>query len=140
MGERTLAIIKPDAVKKRVIGDIIRRYEGAGLQPIEMKMLTLSKKEAEEFYAVHRERPFFDSLTSFMARGPIVVLVLEGEEAVRRYRDLMGATDPAKAESGTIRAVHGTSIEENAVHGSDSSETSKFEVGYFFPEMRVNSR
>ncbi|MEE8234570.1 MAG: nucleoside-diphosphate kinase [Nitrospirales bacterium] len=140
MGERTLAIIKPDAVKKRVIGDIIRRYEGAGLQPIEMKMLTLSKKEAEEFYAVHRERPFFDSLTSFMARGPIVVLVLEGTEAVRRYRDLMGATDPAKAESGTIRAVHGTSIEENAVHGSDSSETSKFEVGYFFPEMRVNSR
>ena len=140
MGERTLAIIKPDAVKKRVIGDIIRRYEGAGLQPVEMKMLTLSKKEAEEFYAVHRERPFFDSLTSFMARGPIVVLVLEGEEAVRRYRDLMGATDPAKAESGTIRAVHGTSIEENAVHGSDSSETSKFEVGYFFPEMDRNSR
>ena len=140
MGERTLAIIKPDAVKKRVIGDIIRRYEGAGLQPIEMKMLTLSKKEAEEFYAVHRERPFFDSLTSFMARGPIVVLVLEREEAVKRNRDLMGATDPAKAESGTIRAVHGTSIEENAVHGSDSSETSKFEVGYFFPEMRVNSR
>ncbi len=140
MGERTLAIIKPDAVKKLVIGDIIRRYEGAGLQPIEMKMLTLSKKEAEEFYAVHRERPFFDSFTSFMARGPIVVLVLEGEEAVRRYRDLMGATDPAKAESGTIRAVHGTSIEENAVHGSDSSETSKFEVGYFFPEMGRNSR
>jgi len=140
MGERTLAIIKPDAVKKRVIGDIIRRYEGAGLQPIEMKMLTLSKKEAEEFYAVHQERPFFDSLTSFMARGPIVVLVLEGEEAVRRYRDLMGATDPAKAESGTIRAVHGTSIEENAVHGSDSSETSKFEVGYFFPKMDINSR
>jgi len=140
MGERTLAIIKPDAVKKRVIGDIIRRYEGAGLQPIEMKMLTLSKKEAVEFYAVHRERPFFDSLTSFMARGPIVVLVLEGEEAVRRYRDLMGATDPAKAESGTIRAVHGTSIEENAVHGSDSSETSKFEVGYFFPKMDINSR
>jgi len=139
MGERTLAIIKPDAVKKRVIGDIIRRYEGAGLQPIEMKMLTLSKKEAEEFYAVHRERPFFDSLTSFMARGPIVVLVLEGEEAVRRYRDLMGATDPAKAESGTIRAVHGTSIEENAVHGSDSLETSKFEVGYFFPKMGRNS-
>ncbi len=140
MGERTLAIIKPDAVKKRVIGDIIRRYEGAGLQPIAMKMLTLSKKEAEEFYAVHRERPFFDSLTSFMARSPIVVLVLEGEEAVRRYRDLMGATDPAKAESGTIRAVHGTSIEENAVHGSDSSETSKFEVGYFFPKMDINSR
>jgi len=140
MGERTLAIIKPDAVKKQVIGDIIQRYEGAGLQPIAMKMLTLSKKEAEEFYAVHRERPFFGSLTSFMARGPIVVLVLEGEEAVKRYRDLMGATDPAKAESGTIRAVHGTSIEENAVHGSDSSETSKFEVGYFFPKMDRNSR
>ncbi len=140
MGERTLAIIKPDAVQKQVIGEIIRRYEGAGLQPIEMKMVTLSKKEAEEFYAVHRERPFFDSLTSFMARGSIVVLVLEGEEAVRRYRDLMGATDPAKAESGTIRAVHGTSIEENAVHGSDSSETSKFEVGYFFPKMDINSR
>ena len=140
MGERTLAIIKPDAVQKQVIGEIIRRYEGAGLQPIEMKMVTLSKKEAEEFYAVHRERPFFDSLTSFMARGSIVVLVLEGEEAVKRYRDLMGATDPAKAESGTIRAVHGTSIEENAVHGSDSSETSNIEVGYFFPEMDRNSR
>jgi len=139
VGERTLAILKPDAVKKQVIGDIIRRYEGAGLQPIEMKMLTLSKKEAEEFYAVHRERPFFDSLTSFMARGPIVVLVLEGEEAVRRYRDLMGATDPAKAESGTIRAVHGTSIEENAVHGSDSPETVKFEIEYFFPEMDRSS-
>lgn len=136
MEERTLAIIKPDAVKKQVIGDIIGRYEGAGLQPIAMKMLTLSNKEAEGFYAVHRERPFFNSLISFMARGQIVVLVLEGEGAIMRHRDLIGATDPAKAGPSTVRGVYGESIEENAVHGSDSLETSKFEIGYFFPEMK----
>jgi nucleoside-diphosphate kinase len=137
MTERTLAIIKPDAVKKEVIGDIIHRYEAAGLRPIAMRMMRLSKGLAEGFYAVHRERPFFDSLTTFMSSGPIVVLVLEGKEAIKRYRDLMGATDPAKAAPGTIRAVHGTNIEHNAVHGSDSPETARFEIGYFFSEMEL---
>ena len=140
MVEKTLAIIKPDAVKKHVIGDIIHRYEKAGLYPVAMKMLTLSKQIAEGFYAVHRERPFFDSLTSYMTSGPVVVLVLEGDGAIKRNRDLMGATDPAKADTGTIRAVHGSSIEANAVHGSDSSETAEFEVSYFFPVSELTSK
>ncbi|WP_447972452.1 nucleoside-diphosphate kinase [Nitrospira sp. Kam-Ns4a] len=140
MAERTLAIIKPDAVKKHAIGDIIRRYEAAGLEPIAMRMLQLSKAAAEGFYAVHRQRPFFDSLTRFMASGPIVVLVLEGDGAIKRHRDLMGATDPAKADRDTIRAVYGTSIEANAVHGSDSPETARFEIGYFFSEMELTVR
>jgi nucleoside-diphosphate kinase len=140
MSERTLAIIKPDAVKKHVIGDIISRYEGAGLIPLAIKMMSLSKFEAEAFYAVHRERPFFGSLTSFMASGPIVVLVLAGDNAIKKHRDLMGATDPAKADPGTIRAAYGTNIEYNAVHGSDSPETARFEVGYFFPEMELSER
>jgi nucleoside-diphosphate kinase len=140
MAERTLAIIKPDAVKKQAIGDIIRRYEAAGLRPIAMRMLHLTKTAAEGFYAVHRARPFFDSLTTFMASGPVVVLVLEGEGAVKRHRDLMGATDPAKADKGTIRAAHGTSIECNAVHGSDSAETARVEIGYFFSEMELAVR
>lgn len=135
MRERTLAIIKPDAVKKQVIGDIIQRYETAGLQPIAMRMVHLSQKDAEEFYAVHLERPFFKSLTTYMASGPVVVLTLEGEGGIKRLRDLMGATDPAKADPGTIRAAHGSSIEENAVHGSDSPETAQCEIGYFFPEL-----
>ncbi len=135
MLERTLAIIKPDAVKKQVIGDIIHRYEQAGVHPIALKMLSLTKKGAEGFYAVHRERPFFDSLTTYMASGPVVVLVLEGENAIKKYRDLMGATDPSKAEKGTIRAAHGASIEENSVHGSDSPETACFEISYFFPGL-----
>jgi len=139
MHERTLAIIKPDAVKKHVIGDIIRRYEGAGLRPIAMRMMRLSKTTAEGFYAVHRQRPFFDSLTTFMASGPIVVLVLSGDDAIKRHRDLMGATDPAKADAGTIRAVYGSNIEHNAVHGSDSPETARFEIGYFFSEMETIS-
>lgn len=137
MVERTLAIIKPDAVRKGVIGDIIGRYEAAGLRPVAIKMIRLTKGAAEGFYAVHRSRPFFDSLTTFMASGPIVVLVLAGEDAVKRHRDLMGATDPAKADPGTIRARHGSSIESNAVHGSDSAETAEFEIGYFFPEVEV---
>ncbi|RMH31256.1 MAG: nucleoside-diphosphate kinase [Nitrospirae bacterium] len=135
MSERTLAIIKPDAVRKQVIGDIIHRYEQAGLRPIAMKMLRMTKAVAEGFYAVHRERPFFDSLTTFMASGPVVVLVLEGDDAIKRNRDLMGATDPAKAAPGTIRAVYGASIEANAVHGSDSPETAQFEIQYFFASM-----
>ena len=139
MVERTLAIIKPDAVKKRGIGDVIQRYEAAGLNPVAMKMTHLSKSVAEGFYAVHRERPFFHDLIAFMASGPSVVLVLEGENAIRVNRDLMGATDPRKAEAGTIRAVHGTSIEANAVHGSDSPETARFEIGYFFPGMDLQA-
>ena len=136
MSERTLAIIKPDAVAKHVIGDIIQRYEGAGLNPIAMKMVRLSKKSAEGFYAVHSERPFFNDLTTYMASGLVVLLVLEGENAIAKNRDLMGATDPKKADTGTIRAAHGASIEANAVHGSDAIETANFEIGYFFPEFK----
>ena len=138
--ERTLAIIKPDAVQKHAIGDIIRRYEGAGLRPVAVRMVQLSKATAEGFYAVHRQRPFFESLTTFMASGPVVVLVLSGDDAIKRHRDLMGATDPAKADAGTIRAVYGESIERNAVHGSDSPETAQFEIGYFFSEMDTIAR
>ncbi len=140
VGERTLAIIKPDAVKKSVIGDIIRRYEAAGLKPIAIRMTQLSKSAAEGFYAVHRQRPFFDSLTTFMSSGPVVILVLSGDDAIKRHRDLMGATDPAKADPGTIRAVHGTNIEFNAVHGSDSPETARFEIGYFFSDTELGVR
>ena len=140
MAEQTLAIIKPDAVKKDAIGDIIQRYEKAGLRPVAMRMIRLTKGVAEGFYAVHRARPFFDSLTTFMASGPVVVLVLEGENAIKRNRDLMGATDPAKADPGTIRAAHGANIEFNAVHGSDSPETARFEIGYFFREMELLAR
>ena len=140
MTQRTLAIIKPDAVKKQAIGDIIQRYEKAGLQPIAIKMLQMSKPMAEGFYAVHRERPFFNDLTSYMASGPAVVLVLEGDDAIKGNRDLMGATDPKKADPGTIRAAHGESIEANAVHGSDSPETAKFEVEYFFKPEDLVSR
>ena len=136
MSERTLAIIKPDAVAKHVIGDIIERYEVAGLNPIAMKMLRLSKQDAEGFYAVHSDRPFFNDLTTYMASGSVVVLVLEGKNAIAKNRDLMGATDPKKAEAGTIRAAHGASIEANAVHGSDAIETANFEIGYFFPEFK----
>ena len=134
--EQTLSIIKPDAVAKHVIGDIIQRYEGAGLHPIALKMVRLSKKDAEGFYAVHSDRPFFNDLTTYMASGSVVLLVLEGENAIAKNRDLMGATDPKKADTGTIRAAHGASIEANAVHGSDAIETANFEIGYFFPEFK----
>jgi len=137
MSERTLAIIKPDAVKKNVIGDIISRYEKAGLKPVAMKLMQMSKQVAEGFYAVHKARPFFGSLCAFMSSGPAVVLVLQGENAIKNNRELMGATDPAKADAGTIRKAHGTNIEFNAVHGSDSPETAAFEIGYFFPGMEI---
>ncbi|HXH86532.1 MAG TPA: nucleoside-diphosphate kinase [Nitrospira sp.] len=137
MSERTLAIIKPDAVKKHVMGDIIDRYEKAGLRPVAIRMMVMSKAVAQGFYAVHKSRPFFDSLCSFMSSGPAVVIVLEGENAIKKNRELMGATDPAKAEPGTIRKAHGTNIEFNAVHGSDSAETARVEIAYFFPEMDI---
>ncbi len=140
MSERTLAIIKPDAVAKHAIGDIIRRYEEAGLFPIAMQMKRLSKGEAEGFYDVHRQRPFFQDLTTYMSSGPVVVLVLEGKDAVKKHRDIMGATDPKKAEPGTIRAVHGASIEANAVHGSDSPENAEIEIRYFFAESQLGTR
>lgn len=137
MSERTLAIIKPDAVKKQAIGDIIGRYEKAGLRPVAMKLVQMSKHTAEGFYAVHKARPFFDSLCTFMSSGPAVVLVLQGDNAIKKNRELMGATDPAKADAGTIRKAHGANIEFNAVHGSDSPETAQFEIGYFFPGMEI---
>jgi nucleoside-diphosphate kinase len=139
MSERTLAIIKPDAVKKHAVGDIINRYEKAGLKPVAMKLMQMSKPVAEGFYAVHKARPFYDSLCTFMSSGPAVVIVLQGDNAIKKNRELMGATDPAKAEAGTIRKAHGANIEFNAVHGSDSPETAAFEVGYFFPGMEIFS-
>ena len=137
MSERTLAIIKPDAVKKCVMGDILSRYEKAGLKPIAVKLVQMSKPTAEGFYAVHKARPFFDSLCTFMSSGPSLVMVLQGDNAIKQNRDLMGQTDPAKAEAGTIRKAHGTNIEFNAVHGSDSPETAQFEISYFFPGMEI---
>jgi nucleoside-diphosphate kinase len=135
--ERTLAIIKPDAVGSRLAGRIIQRIEEAGFQIRAMRMLHLSTKEAEGFYAVHRERPFFASLTKFMSSGPVIVLALEAEDAIRKWRNLMGATDPAKADAGTLRKEFGRSIENNATHGSDAADTAAFELGYFFPGMEL---
>jgi nucleoside-diphosphate kinase len=135
--ERTLAIIKPDAVARRTAGRIIQRIEEAGLQIRAMRLLHLSPTQAEGFYAVHRQRPFFTSLTSFMASGPVVVLALEADGAIKKWRDLMGATDPAKAEAGTLRKEFGASIENNATHGSDAPETAAFELGYFFPGLEL---
>jgi len=138
--ERTLSIIKPDAVAKNVIGKIYTRFEDAGLKIIASKMVHLSRKDAEGFYAVHRERPFFRDLVDFMISGPVMIQVLEGEGAVLRNRELMGATDPKKAEKGTIRADFADSIDANAVHGSDSAENAQIEIGYFFPSYEINSR
>jgi len=132
MRERTLAIIKPDAVERRLVGRIIERIEDAGFQICAMRRVHLSKPEAEGFYAVHRERPFFGSLTAFMSSGPAVVLVLEAADAIKRWRALMGATDPAKADAGTLRKEFAESIERNATHGSDAPETAAYEIGYFF--------
>ena len=140
MTERTLAIIKPDAVGRHLVGAIIQRYEQAGLIPLGMKLMRLTKAQAEGFYYVHKQRPFFDSLCSFMSSGPIVVLALEAENAIQRNRDLMGATDPAKAAEGTIRKAFGTHIEHNAVHGSDSAETAQFELAYFFSSVELPQR
>jgi nucleoside-diphosphate kinase len=131
--QQTLAIIKPDAVAARYAGRIIQRIEEAGLQIRAMRLLHLSQAQAEGFYAVHRQRPFFGSLTSFMASGPVVAIALEAEDAIKKWRTLMGATDPAKAEAGTLRKEFGASIEHNAAHGSDAPETAAFELGYFFP-------
>jgi len=131
--ERTLAIIKPDAVASRAAGRISQRIEEAGFQIRAMRMLHLSPLEAEGFYAVHRERPFFASLTKFMSSGPVIVLALEAGDAIKKWRTLMGATDPAKADAGTLRKEFGRSIENNATHGSDAPDTAAFELGYFFP-------
>lgn len=138
--ERTLSIIKPDAVAKNVIGQIMTRFEQAGLKIVAARMALLSATEAAGFYAVHKERPFFNDLIKFMISGPVVILVLEGENAIQKNRDLMGATDPKKAGKGTIRADFADSIDANAVHGSDSPETAKTEIAYFFPAMNVYSR
>lgn len=137
--ERTLSIIKPDAVAKNVIGKIYSRFETNGLKVIAAKMAWLSPQEAGEFYAVHKERPFFKDLVEFMTSGPVMIQVLEGESAIAKNRELMGATDPAKAEPGTIRADFATSIDANAVHGSDGTETAKGEIAFFFPAMNVYS-
>jgi nucleoside-diphosphate kinase len=138
--ERTLSIIKPDAVAKNVIGQIMARFEGAGLRIVAARMLRLSREDAEGFYAVHRARPFFKDLVDFMVSGPVVVQVLEGDNAIQKNRDLMGATDPKKAAKGTIRADFAQSIDANAVHGSDGMETAGVEIAYFFPSLNIYSR
>ena len=138
--ERTLSIIKPDAVAKNVIGQILTRFEQAGLKIVAARMVLLSRHDAEGFYAVHRARPFFADLVDFMTSGPVMVQVLEGENAVQKNRDLMGATDPKKADKGTIRADFAQSIDANAVHGSDGLETAKLEITYFFPTLNIYSR
>jgi nucleoside-diphosphate kinase len=136
--ERTFAIIKPDAVKKRHAGKILSRIEDAGFRVSAMRMLHMSKKEAEGFYHVHSERPFFAGLTDFMSSGPCIVMCLEASDAIRKWRDLMGATDPAKAAAGTLRKEFGASIDNNATHGSDAPETAAFELGYFFRGLELS--
>jgi len=138
--ERTFSIIKPDAVAKNVIGQIYSRFEGAGLKVIAARMIHLSRAEAEGFYAVHAARPFFNDLVTFMISGPVMAQVLEGEGAILKHRDLMGATDPKKAAAGTIRADFADSIDANAVHGSDAPETAAGEIAYFFPALNIYSR
>jgi len=137
MTDRTLAIIKPDAVERRLTGKIIQRIEDEGFQIRAMRLVRLSKPDAEGFYAVHRERPFFPSLTAFMSSGPAVVMVLEAPEAIKKWRTLMGATDPAKADAGTLRKEFAQSIERNATHGSDAPDTASYEIGYFFPGIEL---
>ena len=138
--ERTLSIIKPDAVANNVVGQIIARFEGAGLKVVAARMLRLSREDAEGFYAVHRARPFFKDLVDFMISGPVVVLALDGENAIQKNRDLMGATDPKKAAKGTIRADFAQSIDANAVHGSDGTDTAGVEIASFFPSLNIYSR
>jgi nucleoside-diphosphate kinase len=135
--ERTLSIIKPDGVKRGLIGEVVRMLEQNNLDIVAMKMLHMTKKQAEGFYAVHRERPFFESLTDFMSSGPAIVMVLEGDNAITRYRDLMGATDCREAAEGTIRKAFATDIEQNVVHGSDAPETASFEIAYFFNRFEI---
>jgi nucleoside-diphosphate kinase len=138
--ERTLSIIKPDAVAKNVIGEIYARFEKSGLRVVAAKMKQLSRREAEGFYAVHRERPFFNALVDFMISGPVMIQVLEGDNAIARHRDLMGATDPKKAAPGTIRADFASSIDANAVHGSDGADTARGEIAYFFSTIELCPR
>ena len=138
--ERTLSIIKPDAVAKNVIGQIYARFEAAGLKIVAARMMHLSRREAEQFYGVHKERPFFKDLVDFMISGPVMVQVLEGEGAIAKNRELMGATDPKKADKGTIRADFADSIDANAVHGSDAPETAAVEIAFFFPGLAIYSR
>src|ERR671912_1927565 len=138
--ERTLSIVKPDAVAKNVIGEIYTRFERAGLKVLAARMMQLSRADAEGFYAVHKERPFFKDLVDFMTSGPVMIQVLEGENAVQKNRDLMGATDPKKAAAGTIRADFAQSIDANAVHGSDGPDTAQVEIAYFFPTLDICPR
>ena len=138
--QRTLSIVKPDAVGKNLIGEIYRRFEAAGLRIVAAKMLHLSRPEAEGFYAVHKERPFFSDLVKFMISGPVMVQVLEGDEAIQKNRDIMGATNPKNASPGTIRADLAASVEENAVHGSDGPDTAATEIGYFFSALELCTR
>jgi nucleoside-diphosphate kinase len=138
--ERTLSIIKPDGVEKNLIGEIYGRFESAGLRIVAAKMLHLTREQAEGFYAVHRERPFFNDLVGYMTSGPVMVQALEGENAIQQNRDLMGATNPAQAAAGTIRADHAASIEENVVHGSDGPDTAAVEIAYFFAEGEICPR
>jgi nucleoside-diphosphate kinase len=135
--ERTLSIIKPDGVAKGLIGEVIKRFETAGLKIVAMKMIHMSKKEAEGFYAVHRGKPFYNSVTDFMSSGPCVVLILEGPNAIAKNRELMGATNPKDAAPGTIRREYASSIERNIVHGSDAPETAAYEMGYFFNALEI---
>ncbi len=137
--ERTLSIVKPDGVEKNVIGEVISRFEKNGLKIVALKRIKLTKADAEGFYAVHKERPFFGSLTDFMSRGPVVVLVLEGENAIAKNREIMGATNPQEAAEGTIRKDFATNIEENTVHGSDSPESAETEINYFFNALEVGN-
>ncbi|MCC6544331.1 MAG: nucleoside-diphosphate kinase [Nitrospirae bacterium] len=137
MKERTLSLIKPDGVRRNLIGEVIRRFESNGLKVVAAKMLCLSKKDAEGFYLVHKDRPFYDSLSTYMSSGPIMAMVLEGDNAIRRNRELMGATNPAEAAKGTIRADFGEGIEFNVVHGSDSQASADFEIPYFFGRMEI---
>jgi len=140
MAERTLSIVKPDGVRKNLIGEVTGRFEKAGLRIIALKMASLTKKEAEGFYAVHRERPFFKSLTDFMSSGPVVIMAVEGEGAIKKIRDIMGATNPKDAMPGTIRKDFADSIESNIVHGSDAADTARFEIAYFFNALEIKER
>jgi nucleoside-diphosphate kinase len=135
--EKTLSIVKPDGVQKHLIGEVIKRFENHGLKVIGLKMISMDKKEAEGFYAVHRGKPFFESLTTFMSSGPSIVMVLEGENAISKTRELMGATDPKQAKEGTLRRQFATNIEKNIVHGSDGPETAAFEIRYFFNVLEI---
>lgn len=138
--ERTLSIIKPDGVQKNLIGEVVKRFETNGIKIAAMKMIQLSKVQAQGFYAVHKERPFFESLTDFMTSGPIVVMVLEGNDVIAKNRELMGATNYKEAKEGTIRKAYATDIEKNVVHGSDAPETAAWEIGYFFNGLEIQKR